>query len=170
MQPEPRAFCPDCGTRLGDGKRWPTCPACGYVAYRNPVVGVAMVVRDDRGHVLMGQRARGDYAHLWCIPCGYVEWGEDVRAAAERELLEETGLQARATYVIAVHSNFHNEKQYTVGVWFAAEDVAGACEPVDGEFRQVAYFDPAAPPPVAFPTDALVLAQLAAAVGDTEAH
>lgn len=27
---------------------------------------------------------------LWCIPCGRLEWDEDVRRRAERELLEET--------------------------------------------------------------------------------
>jgi hypothetical protein len=33
--------------------------------------------------------------------------------------------------------------------------------PVDGELDALEYVDPAAPPPLAFPTDALVLAQLA---------
>ena len=32
---------------------------------------------------------------------------------------------------------------------------------VDGELVEVGYFDPASPPELAFPTDALVLAQLA---------
>jgi ADP-ribose pyrophosphatase YjhB (NUDIX family) len=120
-----------------------------------------MVVRDAAGRVLMGRRAHGDYAGLWCIPCGYVEWGEDVRDAAVRELQEETGLDAKAGDVVAVHSNFHNQKQYTVGIWFAAAEATGAPTPVDGEFTELAYCDPADPPPLAFPTDALVLEQLA---------
>ena len=39
--------------------------------------------------------------------------------------------------------------------------VGGELHPADGEFTEVGYFDPATPPPLAFPTDALVLANLA---------
>lgn len=163
--PGTRGYCPDCGTRLtpGDGEnQHPRCPACGYVRYRNPAVGVAVVVRDDGGRVLMGRRARGAYEGLWCIPCGYVEWDEDVRDAARRELLEETGLVVRLGEIVAVHSNFHNPHQHTVGIWFAGEVIHGEPHPIDGEFIELGFLDPADPPPLAFPTDALVLAQLAA--------
>jgi len=129
---------------------------------RRPSVGVAIVVRDERGWVLLGKRAVGWGAGEWCIPCGSLEWGEDVRAAAERELLEETGLRARAGEVVAVHSNFHDPERLTVGIWFAGEEVEGEPVPADGELSEIGYFDPAKPPPLAFPTDALVLVQLAA--------
>ena len=133
----------------------------GVSAKRRPVAGVALVVRDGAGRVLLGRRAVGWGAGAWCIPCGAVEWGEDARAAAERELLEETGVRARAGEPLAVHSNFHDPERLTVGVWFAAEDARGDPFPADGELSAVAYFDPADPPPLAFPTDALVLARLA---------
>ncbi len=131
-------------------------------AKQRPAVGVAIVVRDELGRVLLGKRAVGWGTGEWCIPCGSLEWGEDVRAAAERELLEETGLRARAGEVVAVHSNFHDPERLTVGIWFAGEDVGGDPVPVDGELSEIGYFDPAVPPPLAFPTDALVLQQLAA--------
>jgi ADP-ribose pyrophosphatase YjhB (NUDIX family) len=111
--------------------------------------------------VLLGRRASGKYAGLWCIPCGYVEWGEDVRAAAARESLEETALLVTVGAILAVHSNFHNPELHTVGIWFAGEVAGGRPVPADGELSELAYFDPAAPPPLAFPTDALVLEQLA---------
>ena len=130
-------------------------------AKRRPTVGVAIVVRDAEGRVLLGKRAVGWGAGEWCIPCGSLEWGEDVRAAAARELLEETGVRARAGEVVAVHSNFHDPERLTVGIWFAGEDVEGEPVPADGELSEVRYFDPADPPPLAFPTDALVLTQLA---------
>ena len=128
---------------------------------RRPSIGVAAVVRDEAGRVLLGKRAVGWGAGEWCIPCGSLEWGEDVRAAAERELLEETGISARAGEVLAVHSNFHDPERLTVGIWFAAQDPTGDPYPADGELSEIGYFDPAEPPPLAFPTDALVLAQLA---------
>ena len=34
----------------------------------------------------------GPWAGRWCIPCGHVDWGEDIREAARREMKEETGL------------------------------------------------------------------------------
>ena len=128
---------------------------------RRPSVGVAVVVRDEAGRVLLGKRAVGWGAGEWCIPCGSLEWGEDVRAGAERELLEETGVSARAGEVLAVHSNFHDRERLTVGIWFRGGDITGEPAPADGELSEVGYFDPSNPPPLAFPTDALVLAQLA---------
>lgn len=155
-------YCPLCGAamELIDGTRHTRCVSCRFVHYRNPAAGVAVVVRDEAGGVLMGERARGDYAGLWCIPCGYVEWDEDIRDAAVREFEEETGLVVTPGEVVAVHSNFHNPRQHTVGTWFAGRVTGGTLEPRDGELSRLAYVDPAHPPPLAFPTDALVLQQL----------
>ena len=165
QRPAAFRFCPRCGERLSildrGGAPRPTCENCGYVQYLNPVVGVAVVVRDEQKRVLLGRRASGGYEGLWCIPCGYVEWDEEIRDAGMRELKEETGLIARAGAIIAVHSNFHNEALHTVGVWFEGIVTGGALQPVDGELSEVAYFNPAEPPELAFPTDLLVLNQLA---------
>jgi 8-oxo-dGTP diphosphatase len=155
-------FCPRCAGPLAlrerGGRERPSCAACGFVVYSNPVVGVAIVVR-RRGAVLLGLRA-GSYRDQWCIPCGYVEWDEDVREAAEREFLEETGLQVRAGRVIAVHSNFHNPAQHTVGIWFAGRIIGGTLCAGD-DLRDAAFFSlDALPEPIAFPTDRLVLEQL----------
>lgn len=158
-------FCPNCGgplrVQLRGGRERPACDACGFVQYRNPVVGVAVVVRDEHGRVLMGRRAEGPATGQWCIPCGYVEWGEDVRDAARREFEEETGLRVGIGPVVAVHSNFHNPNLLTVGIWFEGRVLDGDLHPADGEFSELRFVDPLAPPPLAFPTDGLVLAQLA---------
>ncbi|HSQ01415.1 MAG TPA: NUDIX hydrolase [Candidatus Dormibacteraeota bacterium] len=155
-------FCDRCGSRLlreevgAEVRR--RCPGCDRTVYRNPAVGVAVVLRDaDR--VLLGRRARGRYAGLWCVPCGYVEWDEEVRAAARRELREETGLEVRLGAVLAVHSNFHERARQTVGIWFAGEVVGGTPMPGD-DLDALAYLPLATPPPLAFPTDAEVLARL----------
>jgi ADP-ribose pyrophosphatase YjhB (NUDIX family) len=124
-------------------------------------VGVAVIIRDEAGWVLMGRRAQGRYAGLWCIPCGRLEWDEDVREAAVREFLEETGLEVELTGVAAVHSNFHDRERQTVGIWFDGQVAGGHLYPADGELSELDYFDPAAPPPLAFPTDAIVLRELA---------
>lgn len=120
-----------------------------------------MVVR--RGEeVLLGRRAGGPYAGHWCLPCGYVEWGEEVRAAAVREFREETGLLVELGPVLAVHSNFHDPERLTVGLWFAGRVVGGALAPAD-DLDQVEFFPLSRPPRLlAFPTDRLVLAELRA--------
>jgi len=142
----------------------PVCDRCGAITFHNPAVGVAVVLRDGEGRVLLGRR-RSSYAGQWCIPCGYVEWEEDVRAAAAREFREETGLDVVLGGVVAVHSNFHNSAQHTVGIWFAGTAIGGALEAGD-DLDAVAYFDPASPPAeLAFATDVLVLQQLAAEQG-----
>ena len=135
------------------------CPACEFVFWQNPVVGVAVIVMDgDR--VLLGRRVGGEYEGAWCIPCGYVEYDEDVREAARREFRDETGLGVELGPVYTVHSNFHNPAMHTVGIWFRARVVDGELNPGD-DIDRVEYFAlDAIPDPLAFPTDRLVLEQL----------
>ncbi len=158
-------FCPLCATELVQAQRGgvmrPICPACGFVHYRNPTVGVAVVfLRGDQ--ILLGRRSQtSSYPGAWCIPCGHVEWDEDVRLAARREFKEETGLDVQIGDVVAVHSNSHNPQQHTVGIWFYGTRLDGELRAGD-DLAQVAFFPITAPPqPLAFPTDRLVLAQLA---------
>jgi ADP-ribose pyrophosphatase YjhB (NUDIX family) len=140
----------------------PTCPACGFVFFANPGVGAACVIRDGAGRVLLVRRSPGQWgAGTWCLPCGFVEWGEDVRIAAARETREETGLEVRIGEVLQVASNFHDPERPTIGVWFAATPVDAGVPPAPGDDADaVGWFDPAAPPPLAFPSDRALLARL----------
>jgi len=162
-------FCPRCGAtlepRVRGGMARPSCPACGFVFFANMGVGAAVVVTDDAGRVLLVQRGPGHYgAGLWCLPCGYVEWDEDVREAAAREALEEAGVAVEIGDVVQVTVNRHEPERPTVGIWFAARLRDPATRPVAGDDAvDAGWFDPAATPPLAFPTDAPVLMRVAAA-------
>ena len=152
-------FCPKCGDRLQTLNGRLVCQGCGYVFYRNPTVGVAVIVQKERT-ILLGRRARGEYKGAWCIPCGHLEWGEEVRAGAQREFLEETGLQVEIGPVYTVHSNFHNPQTLTVGIWFRGRVIGGKLQASD-DLDAADYFPlDALPEHLAFPTDRLVLEQL----------
>jgi len=159
----PYQYCPCCGTtfmRQGlHGRERLVCPACQFIFWQNPVVGVAVIVlQDDR--IVLARRARGVYKGAWCIPCGYVEYDEDVRQAAQREFQEETGLLVEVGEVYAVYSNFHNPASHSVGIWFRGTVLSGTLQP-DDDVDQVAYIPlHHLPDNLAFPTDRLVLAQL----------
>lgn len=156
-------FCPKCGDQLEllprGGQQRLSCQGCGFVLYRNPAVGVAVILLEGQ-QILLGRRSRGEYAGHWCIPCGYVEWGEDVREAAQREFLEETGLLVQIGTVCTVHSNFHNPESLTVGIWFRGTVSGGGLQAGD-DLDAAQYFPlDSLPEPLAFPTDRLVLDQL----------
>ncbi|MBL0404875.1 NUDIX hydrolase [Microvirga aerilata] len=66
---------------------------------RSPVPAViAVVIREDQ--TLLVRRANPPDAGLWGFPGGKIEFGETVKAAATRELREETGIDAEAQDIL----------------------------------------------------------------------
>lgn len=156
-------FCPMCGGvlryQLRHSRERLTCQACGYIMYENPIVGVACIVLKNN-RILLGRRAVGiTFAGKWCIPCGYVEYDEDVYAAAIREFKEETGLEVIIDNVFTVLSNFHNPQSHTVGIWFCTHVAAGELQPGD-DIDAVSFYELDNIPDMAFPTDLIVIEKL----------
>ena len=113
-----------------------------------------MVVFDDDGRLLMVRRGpNATRSGLWSIPAGFVDYGEEIRAAAARELREETGLIADIGEAVFVASNFHDPAKLTVGIWFAGTVTGGALRAGD-DADAVDWFDLDGLPPLAFDTDA----------------
>jgi 8-oxo-dGTP diphosphatase len=63
----------------------------------------AVVIHDDR--VLLVQRGKPPSFGQWAIPGGSVELGETLQVAAEREILEETGVQIEAKEIVYTFEN-----------------------------------------------------------------
>jgi ADP-ribose pyrophosphatase YjhB (NUDIX family) len=89
--------------------------------------------------ILLGRRARGQYKGAWCILCGHLEWGEEVRFGAQREFLEEPGFEVEIGPVFTVHSNFHDPQTLTVGIWFRGSVIGGSLQAGDN-LDAVDYF------------------------------
>lgn len=86
--------------------------------------GVAGVIL--RGNqIVMIRRKYGTKKGKWCIPCGNVEVGEDVRTAVRREIKEETGLDVEVGDIVDVLSTHHSPERSVVGVWFFVKEKGG---------------------------------------------
>ena len=64
--------------------------------YARPSVTVDIVVvtREPQPRVLLIRRKKEPFAGAWAIPGGFVDPGETLAAAAERELARKPGLRA----------------------------------------------------------------------------
>ncbi len=135
-----------------DGVERPACSRCGKVIYHNPKVSAVAVVEQD-GKVLMVKRALEPGIGLWSLPGGYVDRGEVVERAVEREVAEETSLEIEATEVLAVSSESGSQViLISYDSRFIGGELKGGPEVTDASF-----FDPMDLPPLAFPRDRQIL-------------
>lgn len=123
-------------------------------------IGLGTAGRDLVGRVLLVRR-RARRPHGWCLPCGWVEYDEEIRTALRREMREETGLDVHPGELFAVHSNFHDPGRQSVGIWFRCLPVGGVLQAGDDADRICFVRPDSVEVPLAFPTDRLVLAKLA---------
>lgn len=69
--------------------------------FAHTMVGAGAIVKDDNGRILVVQER---YRNLlfWKLPGGYVDPGEDIAAAAIREVYEETNISTEFKSVVAI--------------------------------------------------------------------
>ncbi len=121
-------YCPRCASRLvlrdDHGTRRPTCENCGFINYRNPVPAAGVILA-RRGEVLLVKRRFAPRAGAWCLPAGFMEYGETPERCALRELLEETGVRGRLDGLFGVYAGFDDPRVRTVLILFRSVQAGG---------------------------------------------
>lgn len=102
-------FCPICGVEfkisfMNSNKPYRrACHECGFIDYQDPKLVVNSIVELD-GKILLLKRDRKFGTGKWSLPGGYMDRGETVEGAAEREAREECGVKIRIKYLLGLYS------------------------------------------------------------------
>jgi len=107
----------------------------GAVHYKNLAIGIVAV--DDEGYIqLVGQFRYVMNEYSWEIPEGGCAQGEDPLEAAQRELLEETGFQAR-NWKLGGKADLSNSVSDEHALWYLATGlIEGKAQPDGTEVLQ----------------------------------
>lgn len=155
MNPSDYRFCPRCAALFekrvlkdGEPERL-VCGGCGFVFYLGPKLAAGAIFEMDGGIVLIQRAIEPGYGK-WTFPGGFVERGERAEAAAERETLEETGVEVEVTGIVGLYTY---EGRIPAIAAFAAHVISGEPKPLD-ETLDVRSFPRAALPwdELAFPS------------------
>ena len=133
MNPPEYRFCPCCAGRLegrvikeGEPERL-VCGECGFVFYLGPKLVVGAIFELDGGIVLIQRSIEPGYGK-WTFPGGFVERGEVAESAAEREALEEAGVEIEVTGIVGLYTY---EGQIPAIAVFSARATGGEPAPLD---------------------------------------
>jgi ADP-ribose pyrophosphatase YjhB (NUDIX family) len=102
-------FCPMCGAKFdsfymktNDPARY-ICKECSFIDYQDPKLIVNSIIRFNDKIVLL-KRAKEVETDKWTLPGGYVDRGETIEFAAEREAMEECGIRINVEHVMGIYS------------------------------------------------------------------
>lgn len=85
-------------------------PSKEFVERHGPIATVGALIFNQRDEVLMVRTHK--WSNLWGIPGGKIKWGEASRAALEREIREETGLDVTDVHFELVQDCIHSKEFY----------------------------------------------------------
>ncbi|MBT5476799.1 MAG: NUDIX hydrolase, partial [Chloroflexi bacterium] len=117
------------------------------------IAGAAIVPID--GGIVMVQRAIEPAIGKWSFPSGYVNRGEKLEQAVEREVLEECGLEVEVEHLVGLYSENGNPIVLAV---YQVRVTGGKLESADHETLDVRVFDVNQLPELAFDHDRGILA------------
>lgn len=88
-------FCPVCGTEdfVMNNVKSKRCIHCDFVMYINPSAAVAAFIVNQKGELLVCERANEPAKGMWDLPGGFVDDCETAEQAIVREIQEELGMK-----------------------------------------------------------------------------
>ena len=90
---------------------------------KQPAIGVgAVIFKDDA--ILLVKRKNPPCQNEWAIPGGKVKLGESLKQAAEREVLEETGVIIEAGKIIYTFELIERDKEDNILFHYVIIDLA----------------------------------------------
>ena len=75
-------------------------------------IGVCVILQDEEGRVLLGKRKNAFKSGYYGLPGGRIEVGEKLEVAAQREILEETGVDVLDLEYVGVVKDFQGDKDF----------------------------------------------------------
>jgi 8-oxo-dGTP pyrophosphatase MutT (NUDIX family) len=144
-----------------DGRDRPVCTACGHITFLDPKLAVAALIVCD-GQILLGKRGPGTRSPgRWSFPAGFVERGEQVEAAAAREVREETGLEIEPGHLIGLYSEAG--ETVVLAVYESTVRIPDAVPAAADDLIELGWFPLDALPELAFERDYRIIERLLAA-------
>jgi len=156
--------CPACGGAVHvlhrEGRDRPVCTLCGRIVYVNPYPAACLTVILGGGILLVRRSIEPHYGE-WCLPGGFIEWGESPEDAARRELFEETGLRAGKIVLTGAYDSITGARRHVLLLAYLVRGWEG--EPAAGDdASEVAWFALDSVPPLAFKVHERVIADVMA--------
>lgn len=132
-------YCSKCGTGLVEHETMTArvCPECGNLIFPRIDPCIIVVVHRE-GKILLARHVQRNQDIYACI-AGFVEAGENIENAVEREILEETGLKVRNVRYFGSQS-WPFPSQLMFG--FTADYESGEIKLQEDEIADAQWFDP----------------------------
>jgi 8-oxo-dGTP diphosphatase len=99
--------------------------------FRSPSLATDGLIVEEQG-ILLAKRSREPFKDKWCLPGGFVDYGEKVEDALKREFKEETGLEVEPIEIIGVYSDPNRDpRKHVVNISWLVRRTGGEMKPLD---------------------------------------
>ena len=130
------SFCPKCGDKLKiskhENKPRLQCGACGFIFYQNAKPTASVLIENDKGEILLTQRAIEPLKGYWDTAGGFCEEDEHPEIAARREIKEELGVEVELTGLIGIiMDRYGDDGDWTINMYYSGRIKSGEIKPAD---------------------------------------